>query len=306
MKFSIALPTDRVDAPEEFITADAVAEVASTVELLGLDALFVTDHPAPDDRWLSGGGHHALEPTVALSFAAAATSFVRLHTNIFVLAYRNPFLAAKALASLDVLSGGRLICGVAAGYLRPEFGALGVDFDRRNDLTDESIGVLRSAWSGHTVAGETGEWRARGVTQLPAPASMPPIWVGGNTDRAMKRAAEIGDGWSPFPTSSGLARAAKTTDLSSVAQLADRITRLRELRNSAGRTGDFDVCCGPFNLGGYFSGALPPSAMLDELGEMARAGVTWTTAIIPGLSLSEWSDRLEAFVAEIVVPLSSL
>jgi len=306
VKFSIALPTDRVDAPEEFITADAVAEVASTVELLGLDALFVTDHPAPDDRWLSGGGHHALEPTVALSFAAAATSFVRLHTNIFVLAYRNPFLAAKALASLDVLSGGRLICGVAAGYLRPEFGALGVDFDRRNDLTDESIGVLRNAWTGKSVAAESREWRARGVTQLPAPASMPPIWVGGNTDRAMRRAAELGDGWSPFPTSSGLARAAKTTDLSSVAQLADRIARLGALHDAAGRAGDLDVCCGAFNLGGYFSGVVSRSEMIDELGQMARAGVTWTTAIIPAGSMNEWTDRAETFVAEVVAPLRSL
>lgn len=306
MKFSIALPTDRVDAPEEFITAEAVAEVASTVQLLGLDAVFVTDHPAPDDRWLSGGGHHALEPTVALSFAAAAASSIRLHTNIFVLAYRNPFLAAKALASLDVLSGGRLICGVAAGYLRPEFGALGVDFDRRNDLIDESIGVLRKVWTGESVAGETGEWRARGVTQLPAPTTMPPIWIGGNTERAVQRAADIGDGWSPFPTSPELARAAKTTDLSSVGQLADRVTRLRGLREAAGRTGAFDVCCGPFSLGGYFSGAVSAPAMIDELGEMIHAGVTWTTAIIPGSSLGEWIDRLDAFVAEIVVPLNSL
>ena len=96
MRFSIALPTDRVDQPDEFVTGEAVAEVAATVERLGLDGCFVTDHPAPDTRWLDAGGHHALEPTVALAFAAAATRSILVHTHIYVLAYRNPFLARNA------------------------------------------------------------------------------------------------------------------------------------------------------------------------------------------------------------------
>ena len=302
MKFSIALPTDRVDAPGEFITAEAIAEVAATAERAGIDAVFVTDHPAPDDRWLAGGGHHALEPTVALSFAAAATTTLRLHTHIYVLAYRNPFLAAKALGSLDVVSGGRLFCGVAAGYLRPEFGALGIDFDRRNDLTDEGIDVMRRVWTGESVAGESPPWRSRGVTQLPAPVGAPPIWIGGNTGRAMRRAAVLGDGWAPFPTAPGLAQAAKTTDLSSVEQLANRIARCHELRAEAGRIDPFDVCCGSFGFGAYVSGAAGPSQLVDELGRMGDAGVTWTTAIIGGSTRAELLERIERFADEVVSP----
>ncbi len=125
MRLSLGLETSRSDRPEEFVTAEAIAEMAKAAEAAGFDAVFVTDHPFPDDRWLDGGGHHALDPLVALAFAAAATSTIGLHTNLFVLAYRNPFLSAKGIATLDQLSNGRVILGVGAGYLEPEFAALG-------------------------------------------------------------------------------------------------------------------------------------------------------------------------------------
>ncbi len=89
-----------------------------------------------------------------LAFAAASTTTLRLQTHVYVAAYRNPFLAAKGVATLDALSGGRVILGVAAGYLRPEFGALGVDFDERNELLDECIEVMRKVWTEDEVAYE--------------------------------------------------------------------------------------------------------------------------------------------------------
>jgi alkanesulfonate monooxygenase SsuD/methylene tetrahydromethanopterin reductase-like flavin-dependent oxidoreductase (luciferase family) len=136
VRFSLQLPTDRVVSGDEFVSGPAVAEMAREIEAAGFDACFVTEHPFPPRRWLESGGHHALEPYVALSFAAAATTTLRLQTNIAVLPYRSPWLTAKAAASLDVLSGGRLILGVAAGYLRGEFEALGADFDGRNERAD--------------------------------------------------------------------------------------------------------------------------------------------------------------------------
>ena len=143
MQFSLGLPTDRVDRADEFVTGAAVMECAAAAEAMGFDACFVTDHPAPDAKWLAAGGHHALDPFVALSFAAAATTRLRLQTHILVLPYRNPLLTAKSALSLDVLSGGRLTLGVAAGYLKPEFFALGSDFETRNERTDEAIDVIR-------------------------------------------------------------------------------------------------------------------------------------------------------------------
>ena len=100
MRFSIQLPTDKVESPEEFVTGAAVAEMARAIEGAGFDACFVTDHPFPSDRFVQeAGGHHALDPFVALSFAAAATERLRLQTHILVLPYRNPFHAAKTRIS---------------------------------------------------------------------------------------------------------------------------------------------------------------------------------------------------------------
>src|SRR5690348_8441543 len=136
MHISFGLPTHRVDVPE-LVSAHAIAAISLAAEQAGFFAVYVTEHPMPGDDWLATGGHHALDPFVALSFAAAATSSIRLQTNLAVPAYRNPFLLAKSVASLDHLSGGRVILGVGAGYLEPEFRALGVDYAERNALTDE-------------------------------------------------------------------------------------------------------------------------------------------------------------------------
>src|SRR5262245_27365287 len=135
MRFSVALPVDRVDAPGEFQTGAAIGEIASAAERSGFDAVFVTDHPLPEAGWLAAGGHHAMDPFVALSFAAAATTRIRLQTNLCVLPYRNPFITAKSVATLDALSGGRVILGVGGGYLRPEFDALQAGFETRNERT---------------------------------------------------------------------------------------------------------------------------------------------------------------------------
>src|SRR3954447_23439839 len=111
MRISLGLPTHKVDAFDELCSAAAIAEIARAAEAGGMHSVFVTEHPIPADPWLASGGHHAPDPLVALSFAAAATTTLRLHTNLLILAYRNPFLSAKAVATLDALSGGRMIVG---------------------------------------------------------------------------------------------------------------------------------------------------------------------------------------------------
>ena len=118
MKVYVALPTDHVDLGTEFVSAEGVAAVARAAEAAGFDGVYSTEHPFPDDDWLASGGHQALDPFVGLSFAAAATTRLRVLTNLCVLPYRNPFLAARAAASLDVLSGGRLDLGCRRGIPR--------------------------------------------------------------------------------------------------------------------------------------------------------------------------------------------
>src|SRR5688572_20757527 len=100
MLVSVGLPTHRVDKPEEFVTGEAIAELSAAAEKAGFGAVSVTDHPFPGDEWMAKGGHHAVDPFVALAFAAATTT-TRLHTNLLVVAYRNPYLAAHQVATLD-------------------------------------------------------------------------------------------------------------------------------------------------------------------------------------------------------------
>ena len=148
--------------------------------------------PAPAAEWLATGGHHTLEPMVALSFAAAATTTVRVHTNLYVAAYRSPLLAAKSLASLDVLSGGRLVVGLGAGYLEGEFAALGVDFATRNQALDDAIALIKLAWTGEPVHGPGASPDAEEVVVQPRPLQdpHPPLWIGGNSKAAIRRGAD--------------------------------------------------------------------------------------------------------------------
>ncbi len=282
MRYTVGLPVDHVAAPDEFVTGDAIAEMAGAVEAAGLDAVHVTDHPAPDNRWLAGGGHHAQEPLIALAFAAAATNRIRLHTHVYVAAYRNPFLAAKSVATLQNLSGGRVILGVAAGYLRPEFAALGADFDNRNDLLDDTIAVMRRVWSEGAVAVEADSYVARGVTQLPRPEPIP-VWIGGNSTRAMRRAVEIGDGWSPFPNPPGAARAVKTPSITNLDELGARIEAAHEYAREIGRTAPLTIC---------FSRFAPD----DDEDALRDLGVDWLAVQFAGCATrAEWLDRLREF-----------
>ena len=298
MHVMVALPTDHVEHLDEFVSGPAIAEMAAHVEACGLGGVFVTDHPAPDDRWLAGGGHHALEPTVALSFAAAATTTLRLVTNIYVLAYRPPLLAAKTLATLDVLSGGRLTVGVAAGYLRSEFNALGAGFDDRGARLDEAIDVVRRAWTGESVVGEGAGWTARGNTILPRPRQQPgpPIWCGGNSKAAMTRAVTSADGWLPFATPPGMSGAVRTAEIASIDDLRRRLDLLDRLCDEHGRAERPTICFTPISTWA------DPERLLDEIGRLTELGVDWvslTLAPTPGTAPTRagWMDSVSAVAA---------
>jgi probable F420-dependent oxidoreductase len=291
---SLGLPTDRVESGEELVSGEAVSELSSLYERLGFDALHVTDHPAPDERWLDAGGHHALDPVAVLSAAATCTRRILLHTNVYVLSYRNPFMAAKSLATLDVLSGGRLILGVAAGYLRPEFEALGASFEDRGARLDEALEWLPRIWSGTSIAGSGAGWSARSVRSLPVPAQRPHprIWVGGNSTAAMRRAVERAQGWSPFPTPVGAGRALRTPEIADVQGLRGRLGQLDELCEVAGRPDRPEICFVPFGLSGYLAdpdGGLAP--LVAEVSELRELGVDWVSLSVPGSSRSEVAEN---------------
>jgi len=308
MRVTLGLPTHRVDLLEQFGTAEAVMELAKEAEAAGFDAVNVTEHPFPGDEWMRTGGHHALDPFVALSFAAAATTTLRLHTNLVVLAYRNPFLTAKAVATLDAMSGGRVILGVGAGYLDTEFAALGVDFEERNDLTDEAISAMKVAWSEEGVTLDGRHFRATGNTMLPKPVQKPhpPIWVGGNSARAIRRAVELADGWSPMPNTAATVGRRRTPALDSVTVLRERIAYAREHAARIGRSAPLDIVFIPMGADMYSPDGLDRARFVDEAAELADAGVTWLVVSVPGAGRAAVVDNIRSFGADVLPGLRAI
>ena len=301
MHVSYGLPTHRIDCGEEFLAPGAIGELSAAAEAAGFAAVYTTEHPFPGDEWLAHGGHHALDPLVALSFAAAATSSVLLHTNLFVPAYRNPFLAAKGIATLDVLSGGRTIIGLGAGYLEAEFDALGADFTGRNDRMDEALVAMEAAWSGESVTFSGTGYRAAGNTMLPRPRQRPrpPLWIGGNSRRAIRRAVESADGWCPFPTPAKYATRTRTAPLESAADLAVALDYARGHAASVGRTEPLTVC---FIPDGLSMGARPvdEDRVITSIRELESIGVTWVSVALPGDTRVDQLAAIERFGAGVL------
>ena len=234
MKFTVDYPIVTVGYDPALVTAAGMTRVAQAAEECGYDAISFSEHPAPSHKWLNAGGHESLDQTSALAFCAAVTSRLRLMTYLLVLPYHNPFLAAKALSTVDVLSGGRLTVVAGTGYLRSEFLALNVDMGARNELFDESLEVLRGVWNEVPFAYQGKHFTARGVASLPAPAQPggPPVLIGGNSALARARAAR-NQGWSPLMVSPEVARTSRTPGIATVAELAARIKEVRDAAAAA-------------------------------------------------------------------------
>jgi probable F420-dependent oxidoreductase len=303
MRYAITHPIISHPYNPELVSGRGVAEVAAAAEVAGFHGFGFTDHPAPTQRWLEAGGHDALDPFVAMGFAAARTTTLRLIPNIVVLPYRNPFLVAKAGATLDLLSGGRFTLAIGVGYLKREFAALGIDYDERNDLCDEALEVIRAIWTGDDVAFEGRHFTARGITAHPRPVSQPhpPIWIGGNTSRARQRVAIHGHGWCPFPAPAVLASTAGTAAMDTTERLREGVDDLRRRCDEAGRDwSSIDITFTNFAGGTAGQPDFNADAYLTGLDKLAAIGVTWVQVGLPGDSLTHTLDAIGRF-GELVI-----
>ena len=301
MKFTMNIPVGDI-TPGECQTAAAIQAMATALETAKVDACFVTDHPAPSAEWLHAHGHDALDPFTALSFIAAKTTKLMLHTNILVMAYRNPFVTAKAAATLQTLSEGRLILGAGAGYQKVEFEALGVDFHKRGAIFDEALEVIRLAWAGGAVVKQGSNFNATGNEPRPIPATQPPIWIGGGSGKAVERAARWGDGWSPFFAAPTMTKANQESGIHSVAQLGENIVKLQEMRAALGKTSPFDIAIGAQAKLDYTSRA-SADAYIEAVNELADVGVTWVMVEPPHPSRQGFIDNVQWFGEEVIARL---
>jgi probable F420-dependent oxidoreductase len=258
----------------DLLDAGAIADVATAAEAAGWHGIALTEHPAPSNSWLETGGHQSLDPFVALASAAGVTRDLALVTNISVIPYRNPLLLAKSAATLNRMSEGRFYMGAGAGYLKSEYFALGVDFKERNALFEEALQVMRLHWSGEPFDFEGRHFSARNIRALPAPRhNRVPVWMGGNSDAALKRAATYADGWMPMTAPPIVAKTARTPPVTTPAELQERLDALRRFAGDR-----FDELALILSYSGPSLGHFERDTeqIKHRLGEMDEMGVDWT------------------------------
>ena len=198
MKLGICLP--HYGRP---IEVPRLLEVARYAEARGLDSLWVTDHVIVPRQTQIIYREEMLDPLAVLPWLAGVTSRIGLGTSVVILPYRSPIPVAKLLASVDVLSGGRLMVGAAIGWMEGEFEALGVPFKERVSRSEEALALFRTLWTQPHPEIETRHHRLHDVTFSPLPLQKPhpPLYVGGNSEGALRRVARFGDGWHSTSTS---------------------------------------------------------------------------------------------------------
>ena len=194
MKFGVCLPQYGREVNLEDLRA-----VASDAEALGFDSVWVSDHIVTPEHLHASIGPIFFDPFVVLSHVSAMTHRVKLGTTVMVTPYRNPLVAAKMIASLDALSGGRVILGIGAGGAPDEFAALGVPESQRGARTDEYLAAMIELWTSDPSSFKGRFVSFEDVRFAPKPAQKPhpPIWVGGRSDAALRRAARFGQAWHP-------------------------------------------------------------------------------------------------------------
>ena len=275
-----------------------LARVAKTCDRAGFFYVAVCDHVCVPRAQAAAMSTIWYDAIATLGFLAAVTKHVRLLSYVYVPAYRHPLQTAKAFLTVDALSGGRVILGVGAGHLQGEFEALGVPFEGRGKRLDETLDVVTQAFLDEYPAHDGPTWTIRDLGLRPRPVQQPrpPIWIGGNTPAALKRAALRGDGWLPQGTFRD--------------QLPGQIATIREQRRRA--RGDEPIEIGansPWLYVGTPGFAVGPNAVTGSadgiatsLRELRGLGVSHCGVRFRSRSCDELCDQIEAFAAG-VLPL---
>jgi probable F420-dependent oxidoreductase len=305
MRYGFYLPTRGQTA-----TPEALETLVTRGEALGFSSVVIADHivfpvtirskyPYTVSGAFPGQGDQ-LEQLALMAFIAGKTRALRLISSVMILPHRNPVVTAKMLATIDVLSGGRVTVGVGVGWMREEFEALGApDFDRRGAASDEYIRIFKALWTQDPASYHGEFYRFDAIRCLPHPVQKPhpPIWIGGHSKAALRRVARLGDGWHPVG-----ANPAAPLRPPEMRALLDDLHRLTEAegRDPSRLTISYKAPiydAGQGVDGGTerrpFSGS--PQAIADDIGAFAALGVSELIFDFRSESLAESLDRMARF-----------
>jgi probable F420-dependent oxidoreductase len=292
---------------------EAITTLAKRAEALGLDSIWVTDHLvipvvsqsaypySPTGAFPLGPDEAWLEPLTAVTYLATITERIKVGTSILVVPYRNPVVTAKALATADYLSGGRIILGAGIGWWREEFAALGVPFEDRAARTVEYLRIMRAIWAQARVTFEGRFARIAEAGGLgPHPVQQPhiPIWIGGHSEAALRRVVAVGDGWHPL----GLRPPVELHP----AEMAVKVRQLRDMAGSAGRDPATITIAfkAPLGLGDTGAPSRTPlsgtaAQIVEDLQAYVAAGVDHFVLDFSVATVPAMLEVLERFAADI-------
>ena len=304
MRYGFYLPTrGRTATPED------LEALVRRGEALGFASVMIADHivfpvtiksryPYTVDGAFPGQGD-TLEQLALMAFIAGKTERLRLVTSVMILPYRNPVATAKTLATIDVLSRGRVTVGVGVGWLREEFEALGApDFDRRGAVSDEYLRIFKTLWT-QSPASFSGEfYRFESIKCLPQPVQKPhpPIWIGGHSRAALRRAARLGDGWHPVGANPAVPLGPQELRAS-----LDELARLTDEQGRDPRTLTISYKAPVYDTDKPIAGtdrrpfAGSAEQIRDDIETFARLGVSELIFDFRSESQSESLDRMERF-----------
>lgn len=293
MKFGVCIPHYG-----RKLDPDGLVEMAVKAEEMGFDSVWVTDHiivpheiPGRDDIVYR---HDMLEPISFLTHLGAVTKRVNIGTSVVILPYRNPVILAKAIATADVLSHGRVIFGAAIGWMEGEFAALNAPYEDRAEVSGEYLSLLKELWTNPTPAFKGKHFEFSDVTFSPMPTQkpMPPVWIGGRSRRGVRRAVEFGDFWHPSqmgPT-----------------ELAEKADYMRRHCETVGRAtppdlsfrGNLDLSASSGN-----GDRLPLQGtvedVISDLEQYSEAGVSHAIMEVAGDAFSDKFRMMERFANEV-------
>ena len=307
MRYGFYLPTRGETARPEALEA-----MVTRGEALGFASVVIADHvvfpvtiksryPYTVSGAFPGQGD-ALEQLSLMAFVAGKSRTLRLISSVMILPHRNPVVTAKMLATIDVLSGGRVTVGVGVGWLREEFQALDApDFDRRGAVSDEYLRIFKTLWTEDPASFHGEFYRFDRIHCLPHPVQKPhpPIWIGGHSKLALRRVARLGDGW--HPVGANPAAALRPPEMR---ELIDELRRLTEAERRDPSTLTISYKAPLYDAGQGvdggserrpFSGS--PQAIADDIGAFAALGVSELIFDFRSETLAESLDRMERFAA---------
>jgi probable F420-dependent oxidoreductase len=312
MRFGVTVPNYR-----RLATPENLRHVTERSEALGFDSLWVTDHVVVPEAYREMFGATVYDPLSVLAFIAAHTQRVELGTAVLVIPYRHPVPTAKQLATIDNLSGGRLIFGIGAGWAREEFEALGVPYAERGPMTDEYLRVILELWTSSTPTFHGRYVQLQDVHAEPRPLRQPhpPILVGGYSKKAIRRAVAIGQGWLP----DGMTFAELRTAIAFLRETAERADRDPASLSVVLRTGLFlngvsaevGKSAAPWEQSATFANAderLPfrgsVTRVIDDIAEAEHIGVDHLIFESPVQRGDERFDTIEAFAQDILTAVT--